>query len=418
MLPNVMTDASSDSSVGSDDLLLIAVDRPVRSFAYVGAVNDRKGIDTAVEAVCDFPVVLHVFGSIQRLEDMQVDGANYLNEAKARCVATINVYGPVLNTEVWQNVTDQQACLLNPSQLENQPTVVYEAARNRVPMLALRIGPVEEMVENIDAISVRQKSDFRQAVQAILARGSQPTPALRRQVLTGADGWKNLLPALRTRDVIEVTETLRIPEEQETNASHCNSWTLTQLAALKARSVPLVLVLPSAEFTRSANAPPLIVDRASGVAFAPSLFVGAFGGGENDTSLRIQPPFFFAEEKEMTHYLTFPRGAPFVARPEHLEAYILAYRDRPFRAWSFGYYLYSQQQPIISLPEVAASYQPQCKSDVDSHGKLMRFLTSCKISKNVTAVFGQVPSPPHPGATHFTPHHNHGCPHVATDALM
>jgi hypothetical protein len=237
------------------------------------------------------------------------------------------------------------------------------------------------MVENIDAVSVRHKDDFRAAVDIVMTNGYHTTPALRSAVLTGADGWQSLVPSPRKRDLVTVTEIFRIPESE----SGPNSDLLPELMRLASRSERLVLVLPSNEFqTPLPNSTSITVDFASASAFAPAVALGIAGGSEdNETSLRVQPPFFFVEESEQTHYVAFPRGSPFIARPADLAAFVLDHPSEPFRSWAFGFWMYAKQRPVISISQLGSYYKPDCtNTDAEDVGKMIRIPSTCKTTDN------------------------------------
>ena len=392
--------ASSSGSGGAAatpaSLLEDSASRPVKSFAYVGAVNDRKGIDLAVEAVCGLDVTLHVFGSLQRMEESASDASRYLNEAHDRCRARLQVYGPVTGSEVWPLLQRTEACLLNPSHLENQPTVVFEAAQYSVPMLALRIGPLEEMVANVDDIAADDAAHFSQRVAAVFAAGHHATPALHASVLTGREGWLAFAPKERARRRVVVSDTLLLP------AGATNRDLLPKLAALPA-ATPLVLVLPSKEFIPNDGGEPLVVDTLAADAFAPSLVLNS---SRLSVTLRVQPPFFMAEEADEKNYLHFPRGAPIVARPADLAAFASAFPTAAFRAWAFGVWMHSLRKPITSLAQVGTTYVPNCRetpTPTAEYARTMRISANCKIAADMLAQ-----------ATEETPLASESCYNTAT----
>ncbi|KAL3926420.1 MAG: hypothetical protein SGPRY_003304 [Prymnesium sp.] len=234
-------------------------------------------------------------------------------------------------------------------------------------MLALRIGPLEEMISNIDDVSSPSREAFLIKARAIFSQGAHVTPALHAEVLQGGQLWGSFRPTV---------------------PSKANNFDLLLQLSQLPESSELVLVLPSDEFLSNTSSEPIVVDSLSADVFAPSVASNLAG---QSMVRRVQvetlpPPFFIAEESDKTKYTVFPRGAPFVARRDHLSAFVLSHLDDPFRAWAFGVFMYEQHRTLATLAQVGSTYIPKCDAERhDEVGKIMVISANCKLANNLTS---------------------------------
>ena len=80
------------------------VDRPVRSFAFVGDLDDRHGFGQALAAVCNLSTDLHVFGRPGLLHAAQSHAVGALLEAPQGCAARLHFYGDVEPATMWASL--------------------------------------------------------------------------------------------------------------------------------------------------------------------------------------------------------------------------------------------------------------------------------------------------------------------------
>ena len=89
-------------------------------------------------------MTLHVFGAAPDAEDAVAQ--KLLDDAPARCTARVVNHGAVAHSELWGRVSELQPCILIPTRLENEPMVILEVAQAGMPLLALDIPSIREMV--------------------------------------------------------------------------------------------------------------------------------------------------------------------------------------------------------------------------------------------------------------------------------
>lgn len=116
------------------------VEKPFR-FLYVGQVEKHKGVRLLIEA----------FKKIKRDCELFVVGSgSILDEIKdiAKNDSRIKILGNKNGEEV-QNLMQGADCLVVPSLCyENSPTVIYEAFRNNLPVIASNLGGIPELLNN------------------------------------------------------------------------------------------------------------------------------------------------------------------------------------------------------------------------------------------------------------------------------
>ncbi len=134
------------------------------NFLYIGEIVEHKGILFLIKAFNDLA---------REYKDIKLlaigDGAQ-LNEAKKMAGKAVKLLGRRPHEEVVKLMQESFALIVPSLCYENSPTVIYEACSLGLPVIASRIGGIEELVHSLGGVLFKPacQDDLKRKIKWVL----------------------------------------------------------------------------------------------------------------------------------------------------------------------------------------------------------------------------------------------------------
>jgi len=120
--------------------------RKSKRVAFIGRLNEAKGVHVLVDAVLrspDLPLDLHVYGIVQGSS-----GSEYVRNLVARSShdPRIQLHAPIENIDVPETLRAYDAVAIPSLGMETGPLVVYDAFAANIPVIGSRRGGIAELI--------------------------------------------------------------------------------------------------------------------------------------------------------------------------------------------------------------------------------------------------------------------------------
>ena len=175
--------------------------QPVLGVAYVGSVEERKGIDVLVRVLAGLAgelrrVRLEIFGSME-VEVHGQEAQEWIRGAlKGAPHVRCTIHGPHDAAHLWPLLKERKLLLVMPTLLENQPMTLIHAAAHGVPVLSYDVGGIADMLTPASRAQVLIPPDpaaLRASLLRLLKAKAGYAPTLRPQMASAQGAWVALI---------------------------------------------------------------------------------------------------------------------------------------------------------------------------------------------------------------------------------
>ena len=331
---------------------------PFAGIAYAGSVEQRKGIHFLVTVLSKMEHVgsvdFHVFGSIGFVGNQSADA--YIAEVlDAAPHVKYTIHGAVPSDVMWKTMQKLRLLLVMPSLLENQPMIIVNAQKYRIPVICFDVGGLAEMLtpKSRSEVLVQPGILFLQAkLEDVFSTHSAAVPVLSGKVLSAELDWIRFVQRVpvvwrnaeaRTRGNYEV---MTVSETDTTDSIHKRA-----MLAPKA-----VFLLTSTQYSVAPEASGFLAEMAQtlrGRAGTAQGVAGATGLVRyGDTLLYPDAPYLFPARG----WTTCAPEAPVLILAAPLIAFTTEHPGIAFRPWLLTLWLIykggANDRMIVRVPRV------------------------------------------------------------------
>jgi glycosyltransferase involved in cell wall biosynthesis len=340
VIPNVVLDLETRAPAGTD---LIGFS----SLAFVGSVEERKGIDAllaVLKSITEFPVIeLHIFGVSGMVNAVPADA--YIVQA-LRGMPHVNctLHGAVSATHLWTSLKARNSLIVMPTLLENQPMTIINAYQYRVPVLCYDVGGVSAMLtpeSRLHVLVPPLQPQLRSRLAKMLRTQQAAVPVLHETMFDAVPAWLKLVDHHlgAPRKAVRRLTRLRV-DQSFTSVVVTDTLGTDELATLLASCNTSVVLLARAPYTilqAAEDTLHALAQYLSSQAPSHSGVAGIVGLVRlRDTTLFPNAPFFLPSR----NWLSCGPEVPLLVHRGILSAFATAFPHVIFRQWLFTLWLF------------------------------------------------------------------------------